>query len=145
MSRILVVEDYPPIAAVLRTALRRVGHRTSWVSSVEQALSVDGEFDAAICDLELPDGDGVAVARGLLEDGSARVALFYTASRDPDLLERARGVGPVFSKDEGVWPLVNGLTALLAGEARVARVVGAPDLGHPRPSGRSGTRRRIRR
>jgi len=67
MSRVLVVEDDEPIAAILVRALERDGHAVIRASSGGHALdrAADGAFDVVLLDLGLPDLDGVTVCREL--------------------------------------------------------------------------------
>jgi CheY-like chemotaxis protein len=56
VARILVVEDQPKLAELMRTVLEEVGH------AVE---TVHGGRAAIVCDLHMPDRDGPAVYRAL--------------------------------------------------------------------------------
>ena len=71
--RLLVVEDEPRIAEVLRTALGRAGFVADTVATCADAratLAVN-PYDAAILDLGLPDGDGLAVIGEARRTGKA--------------------------------------------------------------------------
>ncbi len=59
MAKILVVEDFPPIATLLVTLLRRRGHQISREQTMAGALRLKGFFDHAVLDIDLPDGNGV--------------------------------------------------------------------------------------
>jgi DNA-binding response OmpR family regulator len=61
--RLLVVEDEPRIAELLRTALGRAGFVADMVATCADARATLplNPYDAAIIDLGLPDGDGLAV------------------------------------------------------------------------------------
>ena len=82
MPRVLVIEDYPPLAKVLAIALRRAGFEAVRVGSLTRARHVEGIFDAAIADIDLPDGSGVEVVRDLRSSGRVGVVVFYTANQD---------------------------------------------------------------
>jgi DNA-binding response OmpR family regulator len=65
---ILVVEDEADLAATCERLLRRHGHQVATAGTREQALAALGArpFTLVICDMRLPDGDGldiVAAAR----------------------------------------------------------------------------------
>ncbi len=62
-ARILVVEDDDGVARMLRFALRRAGFDTAEVTTGGEALSILEQQppDAAVLDLQLPDGRGGAV------------------------------------------------------------------------------------
>lgn len=144
MSRVLVVEDFLPFARGLARALRRNGFEVDVAFNCAQAKCSMGWYDAAIVDLELPDGTGLNVAFDLRADGRADEIVFFTACRDPQLLARAAQLGKVIDKDAGIPKLVAMLSYWLAvGEPqRVA--VGAPSTRTPPRRGatrRSGTRR----
>ncbi|MEZ4372631.1 MAG: response regulator [Polyangiaceae bacterium] len=66
MTRVLVVEDYPPLATVVAIALRRsTGHEVVRVGSVQRAAAAVTEhpaFDVVVMDIDLPDGSGVELA-----------------------------------------------------------------------------------
>ncbi len=79
--RILIVEDDPKMAMVLRDALQRHAHRI-----VLAATGIDGldialhhEFESIILDAMLPGMDGFAVARSLRDAGIATPILMLTA------------------------------------------------------------------
>ncbi len=67
--RILVVDDDPSIAEMMRRALLRRGYRAEAVLSPEEALRRFREepCDAAVLDLVMPERDGMDVARVLRE------------------------------------------------------------------------------
>ena len=144
MSRVLVVEDYPPIAAVMGVAFRRLGHEVTVEASVSQVRLCSGRFDTAVCDLELPDGDGVEVAIWLRAQGKVPAIVFFTASRDARQLDRAREYGTVVGKQEGLDVLIDLVERQLRVEGKLGRVVGASTDHLELPSGRSGLRRRVR-
>lgn len=60
--RLLLVEDHAPTRAVLSRLLRRGGHTVTEAEDVRSALAaaaqVNGDFDALISDIGLPDGSG---------------------------------------------------------------------------------------
>jgi len=63
MSKILVIDDQAPIRRVLRDILENEGYQVSDVPSGVEALEVlkDNEFDAILCDIKMPDMDGIEV------------------------------------------------------------------------------------
>ncbi|HVI52373.1 MAG TPA: response regulator transcription factor [Candidatus Sulfotelmatobacter sp.] len=69
--RILVVEDALPVQALLATILRQEGYRVETASTSAQAVSFldKGDFALVLLDVQLPDGDGLSLARRLREDG----------------------------------------------------------------------------
>ena len=78
MSRILIVEDEPRIAAFLEKGLRANGFTTIVAGEGREALALmsTGDVDLVILDLGLPDIDGLDVLRQLRErDGAMRVLI----------------------------------------------------------------------
>lgn len=63
MSRILIIDDQDPIRRVMRDILENENYQVSDVPSGVEALQVlkDNEFDAIICDIKMPDMDGIEV------------------------------------------------------------------------------------
>ena len=62
-------------------------------------------------DLDLPDGNGVDLARDLIAKGKVPSVLFFTSSSDLSLLARARCIGSVITKAEGTSPVLAFLAA----------------------------------
>lgn len=143
--RILVLEDYPPLAKVIEIGLRRIGHDVVRVDSIQRALELDEEFELASMDVELPDGRGPDLAEKLMQEGRLHRVVFFSATNDAELEERARSLGPFVEKAFGVEALVHVIRSFVpdGDQSSLAKAVGAPDLAI-RPAGRSGTRRRVR-
>ncbi|CAN7505417.1 response regulator [Phyllobacterium sp. LjRoot231] len=81
--RLLIVEDEVRITELLRVALMRSGFVVDAVSLCEDARAAlsDIPYDAAILDLGLPDGDGIALLRKL-RSGGVRVPILVLTARD---------------------------------------------------------------
>jgi DNA-binding response OmpR family regulator len=141
---VLVLEDYPPLAKVIEIGLRRIGHEAVRVENARQALAIEGEFELATMDLDLPDGKGVDVAQQLIDDGRLRRVVFFSATHDVALEARARNLGPFVDKSYGVEALLSVITKLLAMDDAMAKAVGAPDTPTTGSRHTSGTRRRVR-
>jgi two-component system NtrC family sensor kinase len=88
-SRVLVVDDEPELADLLRAMLEGAGHEVATAESGAVALELLGEarFDAIICDMRMPDLDGAGLWRAVRErdPALARRMLFVTG----DTLSRA--------------------------------------------------------
>jgi DNA-binding response OmpR family regulator len=82
-AHLLVIEDDPRLRALLRDALRGVGHRVTAVATGGDGLAaaVGGDVDLVLLDLNLPDVDGLEVARRLRADGDVPI-LMLTARAD---------------------------------------------------------------
>ena len=70
-----------------------------------------GPFGIGVFDIDLPDGDGVELARLLMFRGVVSRVIFYTACAHSSRLARARDLGPVFTKSGNLTPLLEALTA----------------------------------
>jgi DNA-binding response OmpR family regulator len=115
-QRLLVVEDDVTVARALSRTLARAGFSVAIVRSCGAARTLAQTFDVAILDLDLPDGNGVDLARALLSAGKVPSVLFFTGSSDTALLSRARCMGPVVTKSLGTGPVLE-LLASMTSEA----------------------------
>jgi two-component system, OmpR family, response regulator len=79
--RLLVVEDEPKLAALLRRGLAEEGHAADVARSGEDALwrARSTEYDAIVLDLMLPGIDGLEACRRLRSDGVWAPVLILTA------------------------------------------------------------------
>jgi DNA-binding response OmpR family regulator len=115
-QRLLVVEDDLTVARALSRTLARAGYSVASVRSCSAARSLAQSFDFAILDLDLPDGNGVDLARALLTSSKVPSVMFFTSSTDPALLARARRMGSVVMKSLGTSAILS-LLASIASEA----------------------------
>ncbi len=92
MSRILVAEDEPRLAAFLEKGLRASGFTITVVDDGVSAseLARDDSFDLLILDLGLPRKDGLEVLRDLRASGQRLPVIVLTARGDPG--ERVEGL-----------------------------------------------------
>ncbi|MCA8965789.1 MAG: response regulator transcription factor [Planctomycetes bacterium] len=79
---LLIVEDDRTIAENLYDYLEARGHQCDYAGSIAaaSALLARSVFDALVLDRNLPDGDGLALARRLRSEGRATPILVLTAS-----------------------------------------------------------------
>ena len=79
--RILVVEDEPKLAGLLRRGLRRHGHAVDVVERGEDALTraASSRYEAVVLDVMLPGMDGLETCRALRADGVWAPVLMLTA------------------------------------------------------------------
>jgi DNA-binding response OmpR family regulator len=143
--RILIVEDYPPLAKVIAIAAQRAGYAVERVGNVTRALEVRGRFDLAIVDLDLPDGLGTDLVQQLLDDGRLESAVFFSSTRDAGLRLMAARLGPVVDKEAGLEELMAVVQRRLDQGERLARAIGDRDSAAVRRIGKSGARRIVRR
>jgi PAS domain S-box-containing protein len=108
LARVLVVDDEPEIAHLMREMLESAGYDVATAESGLVALELldTARFDAVVCDLRMPDIDGAALWRelSLRAPALAKRTLFVTGDTlSPDarqFLRRAgcRGLDKPFSK-----------------------------------------------
>lgn len=116
MARILVVDDDRDLGELLRFALGRSGHDTIMAHDVAQGLSAarDGDPDAAIIDVNLPDGNGFELARRLRTDSPLPIIMLTTRSGDDDqIVGFDAGADDYVSKPFNMTLLIKRVNALL--------------------------------
>lgn len=92
-SRALVVEDDPSLSQIFARFLVGHGWNTDSAPSVAAALRLFESrcYDIALCDIELPDGSGVALAEALRKlNPTLRIVI---TSGNPMELDRAKKSG----------------------------------------------------
>lgn len=91
--KVLIVEDDPLLSKIISRifALREWVAETGFSVPEARTLFEPGRYDLVLCDIELPEGDGVSLARELLQaQPSLRVIM---TSGSPKNLARAREEG----------------------------------------------------
>lgn len=90
--RLLAIEDEPELGQLLRAALERSGFAVDLAASLAEAADFLAvvSYDAAILDLALPDGDGIALLQKIRRDGATLPILILTARDAPE--DRVRGL-----------------------------------------------------
>jgi two-component system, OmpR family, response regulator len=91
-ARLLLVEDDPDIAAVLRRGLAAEGFAVDHAATTAAALALleEATYPLVVIDRILPDGDGVDLCRVLRERGNGALILLLTA-RDA-IADRVEGL-----------------------------------------------------
>jgi DNA-binding response OmpR family regulator len=119
--RVLIVEDDPAVARLLRVCLRRVGFETTEVETGGEALKEmdEGQPDAVLLDLGLPDGLGGAVLHRLHEARDGYPAWLVVSALDEDEANRRYGPlkGTFIPKPFDPWELVRKLEELIGRRA----------------------------
>jgi len=79
--RLLVVEDEPKMARLIRTALQNQGHAIDSVDNGPEAvwMATECDYDAIVLDVVIPPPDGFEVCRTLRERGRWAPILLLTA------------------------------------------------------------------
>lgn len=91
--RALIVDDDVAMSRVFARALTLWGWNIDECHSITEALTLfrNGSYDLAVCDVDLPDGNGIFLASALLKvRPTLRVVI---ASGNPRNLEKARAAG----------------------------------------------------
>ena len=83
MSRILIVEDDPDIASLLRRGLAAAGYAADWAETAEAALAAAeaGGLDAAIIDMMLGEDSGAGIQREVYDGTDSRPSAEADAQR----------------------------------------------------------------
>ncbi len=91
MARILIVEDDPQIAKVLRIDLKISGHETESVETIQEAWDTlrKNHFDLMCLDIELSDGSGIDLCEKVRLSGDDIPILFMSARTDEATVVRA--------------------------------------------------------
>lgn len=94
---ILIVEDEANLGETLRDYLRGKSHRVEWAPTVKAALQLEAqmgrELDIALLDINLPDGNGLELARELRRKRRDLVMVFLSARNDPALRVEGLEIG----------------------------------------------------
>jgi len=119
-KRVLVIDDEPPIIAMLKEALEKVGYIVDGAADGAAAIQAvrDHIYDAAILDFGLPDMDGLMVHRELrqMDEELAANTLFTSGHTQTDRslgYYSTYGVG-FLSKPFNVEEVIDSLESLWA-------------------------------
>ena len=88
MAKILIVEDEPRLAQLLADYLRHSHfepEQTGSAADAEQRVR-DGDFDAALLDLMLPDGDGMEVCKAIRRFSQVPILMITARVEEVDRL-----------------------------------------------------------
>jgi two-component system, OmpR family, response regulator len=93
--RLLVVEDEPELAQELVALLRGAGWACDHAPDLEagRLLASMHDYDAAVLDRRLPDGDGLELCAAWREQGRPLPVLMLTALDGPDAVVDGLGMG----------------------------------------------------
>ena len=93
--RVLLVEDHPVTAKMMRTVLAANGHAVQWASDVASAVELAGKqnFDLLMSDLGLPDGSGHDLMRQLRQRGHTFPGVALSGYGQEEDIQRSREAG----------------------------------------------------
>jgi two-component system, OmpR family, KDP operon response regulator KdpE len=129
--RILACDDELQILRALRLTLRPAGYEVVTTATMEQALDALAlsQFDAAILDLLLPDGDGVALTERIREWSELPVIVLSAVGEEEQKVRALRaGADDYITKPFGPDELMARLEAILrraGGQAEESAIVAA--------------------
>jgi CheY-like chemotaxis protein len=124
-SKLLLVEDDLLLARALARLLRARGVHVRHAARCATASGLTGPFPVGVFDIDLPDGDGIELARRLRSLGVVERVVFYTACSEPQRLARARELGNVFVKSAQLPSLLELSPRAVEADARPGRVASA--------------------
>lgn len=99
MSRagLLIVEDEENLGVTLRDYFRSKGYRVEWAANVKEAhelkTKMGSELELALLDINLPDGNGLDLARAWRKERRDLVVVFLSAMNDPALRVEGLEIG----------------------------------------------------
>ena len=108
--RLLLVEDDEMLRRALPRLLARLGYNVHIAGSCAEIGDDIGNFDVGIFDINLPDGDGVSLAKRLLYAQRVGHAIFYTGSLELDRVDDAAMLGTIVTKMDGIAGLRRALS-----------------------------------
>lgn len=78
---VLIIDDEPALRQILENILTQAGYTTDAVGTTRDAAAklVRGDIDVALCDIRMPDGDGVDLVRGFQGSGIDTQFIMVTA------------------------------------------------------------------
>jgi signal transduction histidine kinase len=86
-ERILIVDDEPDIATILKLHLEDAGYVTAWAGNGEAALQmlIDAEFSLVLTDIRMPGMSGIEVLEKVRASGASTSVIMMTAHGSEDL------------------------------------------------------------
>ena len=131
--RLLVIEDNPKMAALIRKGLTEQGYAVDVACSGQDGefMAADEAYDAVVLDLMLPDQDGLLVCRNLRRRGVHKPILMLTAlsTTQDKITGLDAGADDYLTKPFEFDELVARIRALLRrGQAREASTLKFEDI-----------------
>lgn len=134
---VLVIDDEPAIRQVLAVAVKRGGYSVDTASGVQEAAArlVRGDVDVALCDIHMPDGNGLELVRSMKQSGVDTEFIMVTAFASVETAVQALKAGasdyiikPVNSEELlHRLSLLDAMRGLRDENQALKRIVGAND------------------
>lgn len=126
--RVLLLEDHDLVATIITLVMKQAGHQiVGPFDDVCGAMASPVDYDAAVLDINLPDGPSFRFATHLQECELPFV--FYTGG-EPHDMPRALDAVPIFSKHQTAGALLAVLEPLAFARPPPPMLVLSPCLGH---------------
>lgn len=79
--QVLVIDDEPAVRMILCAALKRAGYQVDAAQNVTEAAArlVRGDVDVALCDIHMPDGNGLDLVKSIKSSGLDTQFVMVTA------------------------------------------------------------------
>lgn len=136
MVNIFLVDDHPLIIEGFKKVLHDVPHFNIVGSAYSAAdtfaqLSAHPSAHLVLLDLNLPDEDGIAVARKLYQEFPGIKILFLTSALEGAIIIKAMqaGANGYVLKNTGLPELVTAIDAVMRGETYISREANAALIG----------------
>jgi DNA-binding response OmpR family regulator len=86
MAKILIIDDDRSICSLLQAVIRKIGHESDSVQSLEDGhkKAVTATYDVVLLDVNLPDGNGLSLLPKLKDSPSPPEVIIITGEGDPD-------------------------------------------------------------
>ena len=96
-DKILIVDDEPDIALILKLHMEDAGYSTAWAQDGKMALEMlaDGEYSLVLLDIRMPRLGGVEVLRCIRESGRDVAVIMMTAHGNEDLAVECMKAGAI--------------------------------------------------
>lgn len=94
-KNVLVVDDEPNMRHVLSVILKKAGYTVTTAADGKQGLSLfeNGDFDVALCDIRMPEMDGIDFLKSIIERRPEAVILMMSAYGTVDTAVEAMKLG----------------------------------------------------
>ena len=79
--RVLVIDDEPAVRQIIAEHVKRAGYNVDQAGGAAEAASklVRGDVDIALCDIQMPDGNGLDLVKSIRESGIDTTFIMVTA------------------------------------------------------------------
>ncbi len=114
-AHVLLVDDSPLVVHAVSKRLRELAISAVVYDSVASSVGATlADVACALLDLELADGDGVAIANHLRATAPNVAIAFFSGGAPDDLRARASALGRVFTKPDDLEEAIAWIVASLA-------------------------------